>query len=67
MARYKRPAGHREFVDALRNALGLAPLYATDQPTDYRTEFDVNQRSHTAGRTAPQSHARVARRMPIDR
>lgn len=57
---------HQLFVDALRDCLGLSPLYSSDKPADYRAEFDglfgYTDNQAEAGTTV---RARVARRMPI--
>lgn len=39
------PEWHRDFVDALRDALGLAPLYGPDEPTPIATYPDVGSES----------------------
>jgi len=39
------PEGHRDFVDALRDALGLAPLYGPDEPSPIATYPDVGRDS----------------------
>lgn len=42
--RGKSPEWHRHFVDALRDALGLAPIYSADEPTPMPSYPDIGGR-----------------------